>query len=76
MLLLGSSQLGELPPRDEGVVDNGGDTGGDSDPREISNASVNPPSRGRTSKKGFSIEKALAAAAAEKFGDMGNPSLA
>ena len=56
LLLLCSDQSGVPPPRDDGVVDIGGETGGDSDPGEISKLSLNPPSRGRTSKKGFSIE--------------------
>ena len=62
LLLLCSDQAGERPPREEGVADNGGETGGDSDPGGISNPSVNPRPRGRTSKKGFSIEKLCPAA--------------
>ena len=49
-------QSGDPPPLDEeGVLDKGGETGGDSDPGEISKLSLNPPRGGRTSKKWFSI---------------------
>lgn len=55
--LLASIQSGVSPPRDDvGVIERGGETGGDSDPGDISKLSVTPPARGRTSKKGFSIE--------------------